>query len=119
MLSSSCAHGRCGPSAVEKGREANALIRDHCRTDNRLGYVDVDGPMLGWDEKPRKEFFVEDGLHLTPKGYAVWAALVRPFLEYAMLPRCGCRVRSPASCRQHPGPGTPPLFLPLELGGQT
>jgi len=61
--------------------EANALIRDHCRTDDRPDYVDVDGPMLGWDEKPRQEFFVEDGLHLTPKGYAVWAALVRPFLE--------------------------------------
>lgn len=66
---------------VEKVREANALIRDYCRTDDRLGYIDVDGPMLGWDEKPRKAFFVEDGLHLTPKGYAVWAALVRPFLE--------------------------------------
>jgi len=61
--------------------EANALIRDHCRTDDRPDYVDVDGPMLGWDEKPRQEFFVEDGLHLRPKRYAVWAALVRPFLE--------------------------------------
>jgi lysophospholipase L1-like esterase len=37
--------------------------------------------MLGWDEKPRKDLLVEDGLHLTPKGYELWTALVRPFVE--------------------------------------
>ena len=66
---------------VDKVRAANALVRDHARSDERLGFVDVDGPMLGWDEKPRKELFVADGLHMTPKGYEVWTALVRPFVE--------------------------------------
>lgn len=66
---------------VGKVREANALIRVFCEGDDRLGYIDVDGPMLGWDEKPRADLFVADGLHMTPKGYEVWAALVRPFLE--------------------------------------
>jgi hypothetical protein len=28
--------------------------------------VDTDNAMLGWDEKPRKELYVADGLHLTP-----------------------------------------------------
>ena len=62
-------------------REANALIRRFCESDDRLGFVDVDGPMLGWDEKPRKDLFVEDGLHLSAKGYEVWNALVRPYLD--------------------------------------
>lgn len=66
---------------VGKVREANGLVRAFCEGDDRLGYIDVDGPMLGWDEKPRADLFVADGLHMTPKGYEVWTALVRPFLE--------------------------------------
>lgn len=66
---------------VDKVREANALIRAYSATDDRLGFVDVDGPMLGWDAKPRPELFQPDGLHMTPKGYDLWTTLVRPFLE--------------------------------------
>jgi lysophospholipase L1-like esterase len=66
---------------VAKVREANALVRAHCETDERLGFVDVDGPMLGWDEKPRTDLLVADGLHLSPRGYELWTMLVRPFLE--------------------------------------
>jgi lysophospholipase L1-like esterase len=66
---------------IDKVRAANALVREFAKTDDRLGFVDVDGPMLGWDEKPRKDLFVQDGLHMTAKGYEVWTALVRPFLN--------------------------------------
>lgn len=66
---------------VDKVRAANALMREYATADDRLGFVDVDGPMLGWDEKPRKDLFVADGLHMTPKGYEVWTTLVRPFVE--------------------------------------
>jgi lysophospholipase L1-like esterase len=66
---------------IAKVREANALVRKFAETDERLAFVDVDGPMLGWDEKPRKDLFVDDGLHLSPKGYELWNALVSPFLQ--------------------------------------
>ena len=66
---------------VDKVRAANALVREYAAADDRLGFVDVDGPMLGWDEKPRKDLFVADGLHMTAKGYEVWTTLVRPFVE--------------------------------------
>jgi lysophospholipase L1-like esterase len=66
---------------IDKVRAANALVRAYAGTDNRLGFIDVDGPMLGWDEKPRTDLFVADGLHMTPKGYELWTALVRPFVE--------------------------------------
>jgi len=66
---------------IDKIRAANALVRTFAETDDKLGYIDVDGPMLGWDEKPRKELFVADGLHMTPKGYEIWTTLVRPFLS--------------------------------------
>jgi lysophospholipase L1-like esterase len=66
---------------IDQVRAANAGIRSVCQSDERLGFVDVDGPMLGWDEKPRKDLLVQDGLHLSPKGYQLWTTLVRPFLE--------------------------------------
>jgi lysophospholipase L1-like esterase len=62
-------------------RKANQLIREYCDADDRLGFVDVDGPMLGWDAKPRRDLFVADGLHLSPRGYALWTTLVQPFLD--------------------------------------
>jgi len=66
---------------VDKVREANRLVRARCDRDDRLGFVDVDGPMIGWDGKPRADLFVKDGLHLSPKGYALWNVLVSPFLD--------------------------------------
>jgi lysophospholipase L1-like esterase len=67
---------------VDKVRAANTLVREYAAADDRLGFVDVDGPMLGWDEKPRKDLFVADGLHMTPKGYELWTTLVRLFLKF-------------------------------------
>jgi lysophospholipase L1-like esterase len=66
---------------VGKVREANRLIRAECDRDDRLGFVDVDGPMLGWDGKPRADLFIKDGLHLSAKGYALWNTLVAPYVE--------------------------------------
>jgi lysophospholipase L1-like esterase len=65
---------------VDRMRQANAMIRQFCERDDRLGFVDLDNAMLGWDEKPRKELYVADGLHLTAAGYQILNALVRPFL---------------------------------------
>jgi lysophospholipase L1-like esterase len=63
---------------VEKVREANRLIREFTQTDaKRLGYIDVFTPMLGPDGQPRPELYVQDQLHMTPKGYELWTALVK------------------------------------------
>ena len=65
---------------VDRMRGANAMIEQFCERDDRLGFVDVDHALLGWDEKPRAELYVEDGLHLSAAGYQILTALVRPFL---------------------------------------
>jgi lysophospholipase L1-like esterase len=65
---------------VDRMRAANTMLRAYCERDDRLAYLDVDSAMLGWDEKPRRELFVEDGLHLSAEGYRVWTTLLRPFL---------------------------------------
>ena len=66
---------------VAKVREANGLIRAACDRDDRLAFVDVDGPMIGWNGQPRRELFVEDGLHLSEEGYELWSTLLRPLLR--------------------------------------
>jgi lysophospholipase L1-like esterase len=65
---------------VDRMRTTNAMLRQLCERDDRIAYVDVDGPMMGWDEKPRRELFNDDGLHLSAEGYRLWAVLLRPFL---------------------------------------
>jgi lysophospholipase L1-like esterase len=66
---------------VERMRLANELIRGFAEHDDNIAFVDVDHAMLGWDETPRHELFVADGLHLTAHGYELWSALLRPLLD--------------------------------------
>jgi lysophospholipase L1-like esterase len=82
---------------VDRMRMANDMIRQFCERDDRLGFVDMDQAVLGWDEKPRKELYLPDGLHLTPAGYQVLTALVRPFLTAATNPPSVVSTTSSAS----------------------
>ncbi|MBX9579863.1 MAG: hypothetical protein K2X87_06100 [Gemmataceae bacterium] len=68
--------------AAQRGRqdEANALVRKHCAAGAGLRFVDVVPLMLGPDGKPVPELYAKDGLHLSPAGYAKWAAAVRDAL---------------------------------------
>jgi lysophospholipase L1-like esterase len=63
---------------VYRMRSANEIIRAFCERDDRLAFLDFDSVMLGWDEKPRPELFVADGLHLSPEGYRIWTTVIRP-----------------------------------------
>src|SRR5262249_31231430 len=62
-------------------QEANALIQNWVKTQQRVQYVDVAMPLFDpkTGELPRDEF-VEDGLHMTPKGYVVWTSVMKPIL---------------------------------------
>lgn len=61
--------------------EINDAVRSLAEKEPRLRYVDVWLPMLGPDGKPIKDLFVADGLHLGPKGYALWTTLVENALS--------------------------------------
>ncbi len=67
-------------STIDRARDTNDRIRTLASRDDRVAYVDVDDAMLGWDEKPRRELFLQDGLHLSSQGYQLWTTLVRPLL---------------------------------------
>jgi lysophospholipase L1-like esterase len=68
-------------AVVERMRTANEMIRAFAEHDDRVAFVDIDNAMLGWNEQPRPELFVPDGLHLTDEGYQIWTTLLRPLLR--------------------------------------
>lgn len=62
-------------------REANSLIKAYCQSKKNLQFIDTEQIFL--DEKgfPIKEYFRGDKLHLTQKGYDVWAATIKKKLD--------------------------------------
>ena len=62
-------------------RVTNSHILEITKTDPLQEFLDVDGPMIGNDGKPKPELFIKDGLHLNVAGYKLWNSLLRPHLE--------------------------------------
>ena len=63
-------------------RRANALVRAYAARDpRRLLFVDVFTPMLGANGRPRPELFVDDSLHMSPAGYALWRQALAPVVR--------------------------------------
>lgn len=61
-------------------REANRLIAAWSQTQSRVTFVDVAASMREANGKPRGALFRDDGLHMTPAGYAVWVRALKPVL---------------------------------------
>jgi lysophospholipase L1-like esterase len=62
-------------------QEVNAQVEKLSKTDNHIVYVDTTTPMLGDDGQPRRELFLDDGLHLNEKGYELWTKVLSPCLH--------------------------------------
>jgi lysophospholipase L1-like esterase len=60
---------------------ANAMIRDFCRSNVKLDFIDVSGLLLDKQGSPRPEFYRADRLHMKPSGYARWTPVLRDYLE--------------------------------------
>lgn len=60
--------------------EANRLIRAWSMQQKDVAFLDIAPAMLGKNGQPRPDLFIADGLHMNPKGYALWVAQVRPWL---------------------------------------
>jgi GDSL-like Lipase/Acylhydrolase family len=65
----------------ERQTQANALVEEFVKSDDRLTYIDVVKPMLGDEDQPRADLFQKDGLHLNAEGYRLWNGIVKPWLE--------------------------------------
>jgi lysophospholipase L1-like esterase len=61
--------------------KANALVKEDVAKNDKLGYIDIVTVLLGPDGKPRAEYFVKDGLHLSEKGYEKLTGEVKKALQ--------------------------------------
>lgn len=64
----------------DKMQAANKQIQQYTKTHRWAQFADAGPAMLGTNGKPRPELFKEDGLHMTPAGYAIWTKTLRPYL---------------------------------------
>ena len=55
---------------------SNAALEAFAGQDARVDFIDVGTDMLGADGLPIPEYYVPDGLHMTPAGYVVWNRIV-------------------------------------------
>ena len=66
---------------IDQARAANRLVREYAESHPALDYIDVFTPMLTAEGRPRRELFWADALHLNDSGYALWRAIIRPFVR--------------------------------------
>ena len=59
----------------------NILIAQICASDPRLAYIDVATPMLATGTPPQSDLFMADGMHPSPKGYALWTRIIKSRLQ--------------------------------------
>ncbi len=65
---------------IDKIRATNGLVREYAAKTDYIHFFDVEPIMLGTDGKPKPEFFIQDGLHLSRAGYDAWNAQIKPLL---------------------------------------
>jgi lysophospholipase L1-like esterase len=68
-------------------QRGNTLIAKICASDPRLTYIDVATPMLAAGTPPPTELFMPDGMHPSPKGYALWTGIIKPRILADLPPR--------------------------------
>jgi lysophospholipase L1-like esterase len=61
-------------------QQTNRMIADFVSGQERVQFIDVTPPMLDAHGKVRGDLFRWDGLHLNPRGYALWTSIIRPII---------------------------------------
>lgn len=66
---------------LPRQQHANGLVRDWAATQPGVDFIDVATPLLDAAGQPREDLFVADRLHLNAEAYALWRAIVAPYLR--------------------------------------
>lgn len=61
-------------------KAANQLIQSYAATQQRVQYIDIATPMFDAGGNLPGDLFKSDGLHPSPKLYAMWTAQIKPIL---------------------------------------
>jgi len=60
--------------------KTNGAIKEYCETTGLCVFLDTATPLFNSKGLPDKDFFTEDGLHLSSNGYAIWNHILVPSL---------------------------------------
>ena len=60
--------------------QLNEKLKEYCN-DNNLVFIDLYHPLLGVNAKEMHADYCRDGLHLSNKGYEVWANIIRSYIN--------------------------------------
>ncbi len=61
-------------------KAANKLMQEYAATQQRVQYIDIATPMFDANVNLPRDLFKADGLHPTPKLYAMWTTIIKPIL---------------------------------------
>ncbi len=67
-------------SMLNSFMRANEMIKHYSENNPNLMYIDAFDEFLNTEGGPRPELFVDDRLHMNPKGYEIWKRVVGPYL---------------------------------------
>ena len=62
-------------------RFTNSNIEKLMNTKPNFHYVNIHNLMLDQEEKPKPEYYIEDGLHLSKLGYQLWTIVLKEHKE--------------------------------------
>jgi lysophospholipase L1-like esterase len=62
-----------------KYKRLNRKFKRLAKDTDQLYYINVWSPMLN-GRKLKKDIFIEDGLHMNPKGYDIWYTVMKEFV---------------------------------------
>jgi lysophospholipase L1-like esterase len=65
---------------MSKYVEANRTIKEYLEKQPKTAFIDVYSKMLKPDGQPMDDIFLQDRLHMTAKGYAIWQKIMQPYL---------------------------------------
>ncbi len=64
----------------ESIRDVNSTLRNLAK-ERRVQFMDIYGLFVDEEGNPVKELFLDDGVHLSNKGYAVWSEALAAVIE--------------------------------------
>lgn len=59
-------------------KETNQLLQKWAAEESHLWFLDIFDAMLDVQGNPEPSLFIEDNLHMSPKGYALWSSILAP-----------------------------------------
>jgi lysophospholipase L1-like esterase len=60
--------------------KGNELIKKYLSAKKKTAYINVYNEMIDDEGKPRTDIFLDDNLHMSRDGYAIWKKLIQPYL---------------------------------------